>query len=571
VGDSKPLLTLSPDLSNMTPVTFQGRLGWLHMPVGRNSGVGVVLVSALGRDGRCGYMPMRLFADQLAAAGFPTLRYDHLGTGDSLDLPDAGGDALPYWLEGIEQAAELLRTHAAARRVILGGARTGATLAAISPLPVDGLILLAPVLGGRSWLRRLRFSAGVTKKTEAGGEPPLDTEGLWLSPATVSSLSQVDLAKAPPPRPAIFLASQNKPVGDYAAGLADAGAAIVTTDFPGFSEFYLETTVNEPPQQVFDRARHWLIETFDPHRAAIAPASGAEVAAATQHPPAAVEHVVSFGEGLRGVLCEPAGGRSDSPAVLFCNTGGDPRAGAGGFATGAARRLAARGLTSLRFDFAGIGDSPAHGDELRSHVFETPREADADAAVNFLAERGHEVVVVGTCSGAYHALRTAWRNPTVTGVFAVSPIKVLWRPGDSVSFARDEYLYALQSYISALFKPDAWKLILQNEVGIGGLLLALGNRLRSRVIGRISRSLADSPLAKTKRFVKRGGRAGLIMGVNDTSLEEIGTFFGAEGKELKRLPRVTMEVIANLDHGLTLKASRETAMNRLETWLKASS
>src|ERR1700761_1210873 len=147
MGDSKPALSSSLGSSNMTPVAFDGRLGWLHMPPGRNAGVGVVLVSALGRDGRCAYMPMRLLGDQLAAAGYPTIRYDHLGTGDSLDLPDPEADALPHWLDGIERAAQILRNHAGVSRVVLGGARTGATLAAISPLPVDGLILLAPVLG----------------------------------------------------------------------------------------------------------------------------------------------------------------------------------------------------------------------------------------------------------------------------------------------------------------------------------------------------------------------------------------------------------------------------------------
>jgi alpha-beta hydrolase superfamily lysophospholipase len=556
----------------MTPVAFDGRLGWLHMPLGDNTGVGVVLVSALGRDGRCAYMPMRLLADQLAAAGYPTIRYDHLGTGDSLDLPDPEADALPHWLDGIERAAQRLRIHAGVNRVILGGARTGATLAAISPLPVDGLILLAPVLGGRAWLRRQRFSAGLAKKSEgaASEEQPLDAEGLWLSSATVASLADVDLSRLPPPRSQVFLAFQNKPVGDFAAGLAKAGASLRTTDFPGFSEMFLETTVNEPPLELFERVKAWLLETFDPQRATGSSGQALPTEPPVLRPPGAVESLVSFGGSLRGVLCEPEGAGADGPAVLFCNTGGDPRAGSGGFASEAARRLAAQGVASLRFDFAGIGDSPMPGETIRSHVFETPREADADAAVNFLAERGHEVVVVGTCSGAYHALRTAWRNPKVTGVFAVSPIKVLWRPGDSVSFARDEYLYALKAYAAALFRRDAWKLIIQNKVGVGGLFLALSNRLRSRAIGWISRSLGDSPLGRTRRFVRRGGRASFIMGVNDTSLEEIGTYFGAEGAQLKRLPTVSVEVIPDLDHGLARRASRETAMNRLETWLTAT-
>jgi len=285
-------------------------------------------------------------------------------------------------------------------------------------------------------------------------------------------------------------------------------------------------------------------------------------------PPGAVERVVAFGANLRGVLCEPEHAVSHSPAVLFCNTGGDPRAGSGGFASQAARRLAAQGLTSLRFDFAGQGDSPMRGDELRSHVFETPREDDADAAVDLLAARGHAaIVVVGICSGAYHALHTAWRNPKVTGVFAVSPIKILWRPGDSVTFARDEYLYAAKAYVKAIFNPDAWKLLIQDRIGVAGLLRALANRLKSRLLGWVQRSVGDSPLAQTKRFAQRGGRALFIMGVNDAAIEEMETYFGPGGAEFERLENVAVEVIPDLDHGLTRRASRQLAMDRLANWL----
>jgi len=554
----------------MEPIAFNRLLGWLHTPLVRNTGVGVVLVSPLGRDGRCAYMPMRLFADQLAAAGFPTLRYDHLGTGDSLELPDGDADALPEWMIGMQHAAEMLRTRAGVNRVVLGGLRTGATLAMTCPLEADGLLLLAPVLSGRSWLRRLRFSGSVLNKSGQANrdEQPLDVEGLWLSPPTVTSLAQVDLSRLTPPRSPVFIASQNQLVSAYAASLSEAGAVVATTDFPGYNDLFLETTVNLPPLQVFERARNWLTETFEPSTTARPPEAIVRTDLSVLRPHGAVERVVAFGANLRGVLCEPEHAVSHSPAVLFCNTGGDPRAGSGGFASQTARRLATRGLTSLRFDFAGQGDSPMRGDELRSHVFETPREDDLDAAVDVLAARGHRaIVVVGICSGAYHALRTAWRNPKVTGVFAVSPIKILWRPGDSVTFARDEYLYALKAYVKAVFNRDAWRLLIQDNIDAAGLLRALANRLKTRLLGWASRSASNSPLAKMKRFTGRGGRALLVMGVNDSSLEEMETYFGARGVQLKRLQNVSVEIVPNLDHGLARRGSRELAMDLLTNWL----
>ena len=155
----------------------------------------------------------------------------------------------------------------------------------------------------------------------------------------------------------------------------------------------------------------------------------------------------------------------------------------------------------------------------------------------------------------------------MAGVFAVSPIKIQWRPGDSVTFARDEYLFSFKAYVTAVFNLDAWKLLLQGKVGAVGLVRALAHRLQTRLLGWASRSLGDSPLAKTKRFAKRGGRALFFMGVNDSSIEEVETYFGAGGAKLKRQQNVSVEVVPDLDHGLTRRASRELAMDRLANWL----
>ena len=349
-------------------------LGWLHAPRGHNNGTGVVLVSPLGRDARCAYMPMRLFADQLAAAGFPTIRYDHLGTGDLLDLPQPDEDALPVWAEGIARAADLLRARAGVTRVVLGGARTGATLAAISAVQADGLLLLAPVLKGRSWLRRLEFAArmGSSADQSHGGDRPVDAEGLWLSASTAGALARVDLAGLPPPRSPVFIASQNRQVSAYAAALSQARVTVSTTDFSGFGDMFLETTANLPPFEVFKQARTWLLDTFQPTKTA-KPTDGHARPIKRSCGLPALSNRSSHSERTCAVCFANRIPVCDSRAVLFCNTGGDPRAGGGGFASRAARRLAIHGVTSLRFDFAGIGDSPMPGDDVRSHVFETSR------------------------------------------------------------------------------------------------------------------------------------------------------------------------------------------------------
>jgi hypothetical protein len=258
--------------------------------------------------------------------------------------------------------------------------------------------------------------------------------------------------------------------------------------------------------------------------------------------------------------------------VLFCNTGGDPRAGIGGFATLAARRLAERGATSLRFDFAGLGDSPMRGADLRSHVFDTPREADLEAAVTLLSGISHQrIAVVGVCAGAYHALNLPARDARVSGAFAVSPVTLVWRTGDSLVFGRKDDGKATQAYLGALRDPATWRRLLNGGVDVPAIARTVGHRVTARLHGLAARLKGLSPLNDMKALAARGGSACLIMGLDDASLDEVEIYFGPRGAKLSRLPGMTVHIDPRIDHGLARGASRQIALNALMDWLDLTS
>ena len=115
------------------------------------------------------------------------------------------------------------------------------------------------------------------------------------------------------------------------------------------------------------------------------------------------ERVLQFGPSGRliGILCEPIDatlGRS-KPAVLLSNVGVSHRVGPFRLNVHLARRLAAQGYYSLRFDFAGLGDSEASPDGGS----ETDRAiAEASAAMDLITVRTgiDRFVMMGLCSGA---------------------------------------------------------------------------------------------------------------------------------------------------------------------------
>ncbi|MEO6379347.1 MAG: hypothetical protein ABIO37_15100, partial [Caulobacteraceae bacterium] len=157
----EPLLTAAS--AEPLPVLFNGHVGWLHTASGPvRSGVGVVLCSPIGRDAQVTYLPTRIFAERLAAAGFATLRFDHLDSGESLDLPP-DGDNLPIWIDGVVEAADFLRRHVAITDVALVGIRFGASLAALaaSRANAKAVALLGPIINGRVWIRELLLASAM--------------------------------------------------------------------------------------------------------------------------------------------------------------------------------------------------------------------------------------------------------------------------------------------------------------------------------------------------------------------------------------------------------------------------
>ena len=131
---------------------------------------------------------------------------------------------------------------------------------------------------------------------------------------------------------------------------------------------------------------------------------------------------------LIGVLSEPdralpspAPPRSTPrPVVILLNAGVLHRVGPHRLHVNLARRLAARGITSLRLDLSGIGDSPS---VPGARSFRESAVADTKAAMDQLAvELGAErFVLFGLCSGADNALATAEVDPRVVGVVVIDP------------------------------------------------------------------------------------------------------------------------------------------------------
>jgi uncharacterized protein len=129
--------------------------GCFHLPVGARQDLGIVLCYPWGQEYLRAHRAFVQLATRLAGRGYPVLRFDYLGCGDSSGDPEAGD--VERWVADIASAARELRTQPGVRRIGLVGMRLGASLAALATAAdADALVLWDPIPDGGSYIEEVR-------------------------------------------------------------------------------------------------------------------------------------------------------------------------------------------------------------------------------------------------------------------------------------------------------------------------------------------------------------------------------------------------------------------------------
>lgn len=433
-------------------------LSWLTTRRGRLRSTGVVIVSPVGYEWWSSHRAVRSLAEGLATQGYPVLRFDHDGTGDSAgDQWDPG--RLDAWRRGVAHAAEELRRLGAFRLVLIG-LRLGATLALLEGRAVgaDAIVAWSPVVSGRRYRRELRV-LGTSVPPEVrrpGSDGAVVVGGTVFRSDTLDALGAIDLdslAPRPAERVLVLDRPDQPPSGGVVDRLGQLGCRVDHLVVPG-SEGVLDRPAEYAtvPTEIVARIVSWVGGLEAPGsegREGLASGLRREPRCVLRWGTAAVtEEVVELGaRGLVGVLSRrsPEGGRGrpdggrqadqqgGSPAaatVVFLNAGSEPHVGPGRAWVEYARGLAGAGWAALRLDFAGWGESPDEG-HAPGRPYDAHTQADIEHVVDALHRLGHErVVLAGLCAGAWAALHAACQLP-LAGVIAINP-QLYWTPGDPV-------------------------------------------------------------------------------------------------------------------------------------------
>ncbi|MDE1182614.1 alpha/beta fold hydrolase [Paraburkholderia sp.] len=587
----------------MRPVVFAGCFGWLHRPSHHRSDVGVVLCNPFGYDALGVHGGWRDLAESLAAGGMPALRFDYPGTGDSSGNEE-DPDRFRAWLDSVKAAAAYLRAQTGVTRLTLCGVRLGATFAALAAEEIEGIdsiVLLAPVLSGKNYVRELEMQHQAWRSSRNGiedgprehHEGAIGAYGFRMYPDTIEQLKAVDLerrAERPAPRVLIHDVCDSARLRRLVDRYRAQGAQVSVEIFGEYGKFLQDPSISAAPRMAFRNVLDWL--GVDAHAANANHADASEGGMRSHQKPEVlmplssaqiefddgVETPVIFG-GTRymGVFCAPRKMLDDAPAVLIVNTGGVHHVGDGRLAVLLSRRLASQGIASLRMDLTGIGDSGRRDDAQSFDViYQRYSVGDARTGVDWLSSQGYpEVVMFGVCAGAYVGIHTALAHPAVAACMSVNLPFFTWKGREQKENAR--VIEGNRVYLRSMRDPRKWLRLLGDRTRGAKIAAAVSRRMLARVTAR-----AASPFERllgvqtssgairklAAQLERKGVQTALLYGSDDVGLDELEIHFGQNGSELSKLSKVTVEAVDSLDHALFSYAARDTVMRYFERFMR---
>ena len=566
-----------------TPFFFgpsQARLfGWLHLAQ-QPAGLGMIICNPFGFEEVCAHRSLAYLAEEAAASGVPSLRFDYAGCGNSSgDEFDPG--TLARWIASIHQAVDTLKQHTGVQRVCLVGLRLGSTLASLAAMErddVEALVCIAPVVQGRLYVRELRIllAAGATQGAEAA--PPtdiLEAAGFFMADETAQGLAAVDLRKPGklPAQNMVIVERDDMPTSpQWGQSLVALGASVQVESWPGYAGM-----MTDPQRAVLPTAMvAGIVAALAGWRSALPSAVAAArpqafdtsfTSEAFHETPVHIDTGVSqlFGVLTTGVPAAPGKAKA---VVLLLNSGSVHHIGPNRLWVRLARQWAAQGVSVLRLDLSGIGDSQPRPQAQANEVYSASAAMDVDAAVKYVRNTlaADEYHLAGLCSGAYHAFKAAVAGQALTSVIMINPLTFFWTPGMSLEGGIKDFELQVKSkkYRQQLFSLEPWRRLVRGQLDLGYLRRFVARRI-SAVVAGVSRKLArlagvalandlPSELAQAKR---NRVRQHFVFAMGDPGLELLRSQGGRGLEKLQTGGSIYIDCISQADHTFTRFEARE--------------
>jgi pimeloyl-ACP methyl ester carboxylesterase len=280
------------------------------------------------------------------------------------------------------------------------------------------------------------------------------------------------------------------------------------------------------------------------------------------------ESAVLFGKynNLVGIITDPPPTNiPPSPvAVLLLNSGFIHRVGPGRLYTKLARSLAKAGLTVLRFDFSGVGDSEPTKDQSR---YEVSTVHEAQEAMDLLSStRGiNKFILMGICSGANHSLRIASSDPRVVGAVPI-----------------ESYTYITASYYIHYYLRHSLNLRTWLNLFKGNIKLFRSFRFLIEILKKAAEPLpaesdptwllppVEKIVSNIRALVERGVFLCFIYAKGSAAYYNYRTHVMKVSRELRSQKRIQLIEFEEADHTFTPLSQQDSIIKAICEWTQGT-
>ena len=231
---------------------------------------GVLLCAPFGQEYIRTHRACLQLAVRLSKVGFPVLRFDYYGCGDSGGAFDEG---LPTnWVADIATATDELRRQSHLETVSLAGLRLGASLAATAAstrTDIDSLVLWDPIASGSAYVEELEAMhremvahSYVDVQNPLPGERLTEVLGFPYSETLRDDLARIDLLKLKSKLANRVLVVESDPAGNtetLRGHLSAIGVQIEHQQVPGDAIWLEEPYKGLVPHKLLQAVVSWVV------------------------------------------------------------------------------------------------------------------------------------------------------------------------------------------------------------------------------------------------------------------------------------------------------------------------
>ncbi len=511
--------------------------GWYHVASqAQPRDCVAVICSPIGPEyGPC-HRTVRHLADALAESGIATLRFDYHGVGDSMGS-DLDEGRLTAWKASILQAIGFARTQSGQQHVCLVGIGLGATLAALvaAEEAIELLVMWNPWASGKGFLRQQRAMSLAISQNENLPEVALESAGCVYTQETIAALEGLDLRQLRfgVGRRVLLVQRDDKPTDNtLSLHLASIGVTHDRAALPGYGAMTREPQFTEVPIVAIGHVVEWVVANSSQVAAVAVPLPRERFSSIAFQPGNDAsgqpfeEIVCRFGERnqLFGILSRPRMA-TGAPVVVMFNAGSNHHVGGFHLYVKLARKLAAEGFPSLRFDIGGIGDSVLPAGERENHPYPPHALTDAAQVFDYLhRQHGYRrMVPLGHCSGAHAGFHAGLNiaSHELVELIQINPLAFYWEEGMSLETAGQDQFVAVSYYGQSARSLAKWSKLLRGDVNLANLFRVGLNHVNTVLV---------SHLQGLREMVPFGGRTRLAADLDKlTAMRRNIAFFIAEG------------------------------------------